>query len=79
VKKFSMKSSSPPIYCNSWLGPLFGSNSDIYVCNRCNERTYNYTNLGGAYVNNTGIDGRQVFTGEYNFTVKEIEVFSISL
>jgi hypothetical protein len=28
-------------------------------------------------VNDTGINGRQVFTGEYNFTVKEIEVFAI--
>jgi hypothetical protein len=30
-------------------------------------------------VNDTGIDGKQVFTGERNFTVQEIEVFSISL
>jgi hypothetical protein len=28
-------------------------------------------------VNDTGINGQQVFTGEYNFTVKEIEVFTI--
>jgi hypothetical protein len=30
-------------------------------------------------VNDTGIEKAQVFTGEYNFTVKEIEVFAISL
>jgi hypothetical protein len=28
-------------------------------------------------VNDTGINGQQVFTGEYKFTVKEIEVFTI--
>jgi hypothetical protein len=42
-------------------------------------RTSNHTNLGGADANDTGIDGKQVFTGEKYFTVKEIEVFSVSL
>jgi hypothetical protein len=28
-------------------------------------------------VNDTGINGQQVFTGEQYFTVKEIEVFTI--
>jgi hypothetical protein len=31
------------------------------------------------YVNDTGIDGKQVFTGENYFTTKKIEVFFISL
>jgi hypothetical protein len=30
-------------------------------------------------VNDTGIAGQQVFTGEQRFQVKEIEVFEISL
>jgi hypothetical protein len=30
-------------------------------------------------VNDTGIDGQQVFTGERHFTVQDIEVFSISV
>jgi hypothetical protein len=29
-------------------------------------------------VNDVGLDDRKVFTGEYHFTVKEIEVFEIS-
>jgi hypothetical protein len=49
------------------------------VADNCNTNTSNYTNLGTAYVNDTGIDGKAVFTGEYNFTVKEIEVFTITL
>jgi hypothetical protein len=60
-------------------GPSFGTNWDIAVYDNCNTSTSNYTNLGGAYVNDTGIDGKQVFTGEYNFTVKDIEVFQIIL
>jgi hypothetical protein len=33
--------------------------------------------LGTSYANDTGIDGKQVLTGAYNFTVKEIEVFEV--
>jgi hypothetical protein len=79
AKKFPMKSSSNAIYCLSSHGPVFAGNCDIVVQDRCNESTSNSTSLGGAYVNDTGIDGQKVFTGECNFTVKEIEVFSISL
>jgi hypothetical protein len=78
VKKFSMKSSSSAIRCDSSRGPSFGSNCDIAVCDRCSE-TGNHTDLGHASANDTGIDGQQVFTGELHFTVKEIEVFFISL
>jgi hypothetical protein len=79
AKKFSMKSSSYSIACSPSYGPIFGSPHDMCVYGRCSEGTSNYTNLGGAYVNDTGIDGKQVFTGEHHFTVKEIEVFSISI
>jgi hypothetical protein len=67
------------IYCHSSYGPVFAGNSDMLVQNNCSTSTSNYTNLGGSYVNDTGIDGALVFTGEYYFTVKEIEVFTISL
>jgi hypothetical protein len=68
------------IYCHSDYGPGFGiGKGDIYVANNCNASNNNYTNLGGAFVNDTGIDGKQVFTGEYSFTVKELEVFTINL
>jgi hypothetical protein len=76
-RKFVMASSANAIRCYSSFGPTFGNNYDIYVANGCNENTSSYTNLGSAFTNDTGIDGSQVFTGEYNFTVKEIEVFLI--
>jgi hypothetical protein len=67
------------IYCHSSCGPVFAGNSDMVVQDNCNTSTSNWTNLGGSYVNDTGIDGELVFTGEFHFTVNEIEVFTISL
>jgi hypothetical protein len=75
--KFGMAGSESAIYCNASYGPRFGSNCDISVHDACNINTNNYTNLGGGYRNDTGITGQEVFTGEYNYTVKEIEVFTV--
>jgi hypothetical protein len=77
-RKFLISNTSCAIYCSSSYGPTFGGGSEIYVCDSCNTDTSSYTNFGSYYVNDTGIDGRQVFTGEYNFTVKDIEVFQFS-
>jgi hypothetical protein len=77
-RKFMLMSGQNAIWCNSSYGPYFSGNSDIGVSDNCNTTTNSYKNLGGSYVNDTGIDGRLVFTGEHNFTVKEIEVFTIS-
>jgi hypothetical protein len=76
-RKFVMASSANAIYCNSGYGPTFGGGHDIYVANGCNGNASGYTSLGNSFTNDTGIHCQQVFTGEYNFTVKEIEVFAI--
>jgi hypothetical protein len=78
-RKFMLLSGKNAICCNSSSGPVFAGNDDMIVQDSCNTSTSNYTNLGGSYVNDTGIDGMLVFTGEQYFTVKEIEVFTISL
>jgi hypothetical protein len=78
-RKFILMSGKIAIYCSWSHGPCFSSNCDIAVYDNCNTATNNFTNLGGSYVNDTGIDGNLVFTGEYNFTVKEIEVFTINI
>jgi hypothetical protein len=77
-RTFKLSNGSNAIYCNSTYGPTFGNGHNIYVADKCNENTRSYTNLGYAYVNDTGIIGTAVFTGEESFTVKEIEVFSIT-
>jgi hypothetical protein len=78
-RKFMLASGANAVYCRSLYGPCFSSNGDIGVFDNCNTSTSNCTNFGSSYVNDTGIDGKLVFTGAYNFTVKEIEVFRITL
>jgi hypothetical protein len=58
-------------------GPIFGGGYTICVADGCNGNATSYTNLGHSFTNDTGIDGKKVLIGEYNFTVKEIEVFAI--
>jgi hypothetical protein len=43
-----------------------------------NANTIGATFLGNPYTNDTGLDGRTVFTGSRAFQVKEIEVFEIT-
>jgi hypothetical protein len=77
-KLFRLSRPDHAIVCNPSYGPVFGSGNDIQVVNNCDQNTNSYTKLGTSYTNDTGIDGRQVFTGQHRFQVKEIEVFSIN-
>jgi hypothetical protein len=79
-KTFPLTSSNYALYCSSSYGPIFGGYSHhcIYGANGCNGNTSNDTYLGDASANDTGLAGNQVFTGERNFTVKEIEVFALN-
>jgi hypothetical protein len=76
-RKFPFIDSAKAIHCHSGSGPIFGSNCDLIVRDECDSSTSNFTHLGGVYQNDTGLDGKAVFTGESDFCVKEIEVFSI--
>jgi hypothetical protein len=76
ARKFSLYNAKLAIYCSSRFGPILGGNGpDVRISNGCNKNTDSCTKLGSAYVNDTGIDGKEVFAGEPNFVVKEIEVF----
>jgi hypothetical protein len=77
-RKFPISNPTYAIYCQSSYGPTFGGAHDVYVSDCCDQNGNSYTNLGHSYANDTGITGTQVFTGEQYFTVKEIEVFSIT-
>jgi hypothetical protein len=68
------------IDCDSKCGPLFGS-GDIHVSDNCNARTRSFTHIdinwsGRTYANDTAVE--YFFTGAFNFTIKEIEVFEIA-
>jgi hypothetical protein len=66
------------IYCNSSYGPTFGNGLDIYAADYCNANTSSYTRVGIGYANSTIFDPYKAFTGEQYFTVKEIEVFTLT-
>jgi hypothetical protein len=68
------------ICCCSFFGPVFGGGAGggIAVFDNCDRRADNDTRLGYRYANATGVNGRTVFTGSRQFTVKEIEVFEIT-
>jgi hypothetical protein len=62
--------------CLPGFGPHF---FDIGVSDNCNANTGSDTlSFGNIYTNDTGLDGKTVFTGSEHFQVKEIEVFEIS-
>jgi hypothetical protein len=78
-RKFKLKPDQAQYAIQAYkgYGPVFGSGATIRVYHNCSTRNDNFTNLTG-YVNDVGLDDKVVFTGEYNFTVKEIEVFEIT-
>jgi hypothetical protein len=77
ARKFALKAEKKQsaIYCDSARGPCFYG---MGVYDDCNANTDSYTDLGHTYTNDTGLDGRTVFTGSEYFKVKEIEVFEIT-
>jgi hypothetical protein len=63
------------IKCNSECGLYF---YDIRVSDNCNaDSNSNARNFGHSYINDTGLNGKTLFTGSDSFEVKEIEVFGI--
>jgi hypothetical protein len=77
ARKFALKEEKKQlaIRCKSERGPCFGG--DIAVADNCNAGTSNATSLGHTYLNDTGMDGKIVFTGSGSFKVEEIEIFEI--
>jgi hypothetical protein len=63
------------IICDFQRGPYF---CGIGVSNNCDTNANSGTYLGSAYINDTGLDEKVVFTGSHSFQVKEIEVFEIT-
>jgi hypothetical protein len=74
---FRQKQGAQAIGDHGSYGPTFGYGCDFHVCDKCQNSNNSYSNLGITYANETGIEGKQVLTGAYNFTAKEIEVFEV--
>jgi hypothetical protein len=77
MRRFPVKGDgSNAIYWNSDR-IAFGGGCDLCFYDNCNSATTNYTNFGSTFENNTGIDGKLVLDGAYNFTVREIEILRV--
>ena len=78
--KFPSKNDQYDIYHNSNHGPVFGSGNDLFIYNnflKCGGLTY----FPSTYEDNLG-KGKSIFTGkdnnnDYDFKIKEIEIFKI--
>jgi hypothetical protein len=85
ARKFALRAEKKhrAIHCDSAWGPTFGgfyggTLHDMLVSGNCDTNTRSFTELGGTYANDIGLDGKTVFTGSEHFKVKEIEVFEIT-
>jgi hypothetical protein len=74
---FKQKEAANAIHDYSGHGPGFGSACDFLLYGDWQSSSTNYSNLGIAYVNDTGIAGNEVLTGASRFAVEEIEVFEV--
>jgi anaerobic glycerol-3-phosphate dehydrogenase len=76
--KFTLSNSSYAILCQASYGPRFANACNISVADCCNQDANSSTKLGTVYANVTGLDDTQIFTAKGNFTLKRIEVFTIT-
>jgi hypothetical protein len=71
------------LLCRATYMVHFGYSGAIFITDNCN--TNNNASNGGfgipqsSFVNDTGLPGSTLFTGEGKFTVKELEIFEISV
>ena len=71
--KVSKQNGTSSIHCYSGDGPVFGGGNDIYVADNCNSNSNSHCNPSTW----TLPSGESYIAGKYNFTVKEIEVYSV--
>jgi hypothetical protein len=66
-----------PTTCMIWIG----NTAAICISDGCNVNNKSCTATwdiqSASYANDTGLDGCTLFTGEKNFTVKELEIFEL--
>jgi hypothetical protein len=65
------------VYHNSSYAPTFGGGHDICLANASNANNSSYANFPHSYTDTTG-KGNATFTGAYNFTTSDIEVYKLA-
>jgi len=72
--KYKCKTPGYAVYHNSVYGPVFGGGFDFCLYDNCNAVNSSYANAGHTYDCQSD---QTLLAGEYNFTVKEYEVFKV--
>ena len=77
VKLTQYRNQQHAMYTCSSYGPTFGSGHDIFIRDDAINNQLSYTECGGTYSNPKGYSAGNCgfFTGSYNFTPSDIEVF----
>jgi len=73
--KWKVTQTQYSVYHGSSYGPSFGGGYDFYLASGCNTNTSSYANAGHSYAcpkNNT------LLAGQYNFMVKDFEVYLLT-
>jgi hypothetical protein len=76
-QKSVISNTSHDLCCHPSNGSTFGNGFGIHVASDYNANTTSYTYFGTDYINNTGIGGTQVFTGEQCCTMQEMYVLRL--
>ena len=77
VKLTQYRNQQHAMYTCSSYGPTFGSGHDIFIRDDAINNQLSYTECGGTYSSPKGYSAGNCgfFTGSYNFTPSDIEVF----
>ena len=75
-KSIYYNKNSHNIYCKSDYGPTFGGGHDFYLCDNCNSSNSSSDSSGYSYETN---GKKYAMAGEYNFFVKDYEVYLLEL
>ena len=75
--KVSKQNNGNSIRCGSGYGPRFGSGNDILIYDNCNATNSNYGTGVASGSTYKLPSGESYIAGKHDFTVKEIEVYSV--
>lgn len=76
--KFPQKDASHSIYSYASRGPTFGGGHDINIADSSNSNTSSYSNFPHTFDAQNISDPNTYLAGSYNFTVSDIEVFTVA-
>jgi hypothetical protein len=77
VCKLKGTSNQNAMYCNTSYLPTFGGGFDFYLANGCDSNSSSYSNLNHTYELPSGANSQSYLAGAYNYSLSELEVYSL--